>query len=162
MAKYKKSNNRYAGISKYDEKGVAIKAVKQFRIDNPGALVFDSRLEYNTWKCLIAAGLKVQHHVERTELQAGFRTDRFESYKHANVAIQKITYEVDFVVVHNGINFCIETKGHAEEVFKLKWKMYLKLVHDDPKTVPCLVYTLGEVHQLIEFIKQYKPSEDNE
>lgn len=149
---YKK--NRFHTVKKVDKNGKQIKDWKTWRGKHPKALYFDSRLEYSTHALLEKEGMTFKFHPDMLTVQEKFKLKSFEKGELKERGIRKIGYTVDFIVYANGKEYHVETKGLAEEVFKIRWKVFLNLVKDDSNIVPCLVFSVKEMQVLIKAIKK--------
>lgn len=93
---------------------------------------FQSRLEVYCYKQLIEAGLKFAYEPIAFELIPKFEYEAscFESYKKGtkwlfgskSKLVRAIKYKPDFVNLDDG--WIIECKGHPNESFPLKWKLF--------------------------------------
>jgi len=129
---------RYRGrvkISKVDSNGNRIKNLKTWLKKNPGEIYFDSYSEYEVWKYLEASNIA---HTKQPELKLfdGMITEEFikpiqtkkakkegrtereiKSHKQRSIKYTPDYYLPDF-------DTYIEVKGYADDVFKLRWKLF--------------------------------------
>ena len=97
---------------------------------------FQSRLEGYMYECLKDLVIPFEYEKHKYTLFEGFHFPNISFERQANgkgdminrgeKRILPITYKPDFV----GKNFIIECKGHANESFPLRWKMFKRLVKD--------------------------------
>ncbi len=80
-------------------------------------IAFRSKLESRVY--MILKGLKLNPHYEPTTftIMDGFTWD--------NKKYMPITYTPDIIVIKNNINYIIECKGYATEVFMIKKKLFM-------------------------------------
>ena len=93
---------------------------------------FQSRLELYCYKKLQEAGVEFEYEPQSFELVPKFDYDAscFEAYKKGgrwsfgdkSKTVRPIKYKPDFVNLKDG--WIIECKGHPNESFPLKWKMF--------------------------------------
>jgi hypothetical protein len=129
---------RYAGrvvVNKVDENGVAIKNLKSWIKNNPGKRYFDSKLEWEVWEYLKDSGisfktqitLKLFDSVNTEEFQKPRQTAKARKEKRnkreiKSISQQEIHYTPDYYLPE--FDVYIEIKGYADEVFKLRWKLF--------------------------------------
>ena len=82
---------------------------------------FKSRLEMYCYKQLVDNKIKAKYEDVTYILMPGF--------KFLNKSFRPITYTPDFI----GKDFIIECKGYKTEVFKIKWKLFLYYLINNPK-----------------------------
>ena len=97
---------------------------------------FKSKLELHCYKTLKEANIKFQYEEHRYELVPKFTFNNvsYELFKRKGVRtfgkqrnnIRGMTYTPDFVgrYPHTHKLFIVETKGHANEAFPQKWKLF--------------------------------------
>lgn len=129
---------RYSGrviIAKVDEFGKKIKDFKGWRAKNPDSLYFDSTPEWAVWDYLRSSGIKFKYQpsidlfdtVDTEEFEQPRQTKKAKTEKN-NVRIIKsvkqrpIGFTPDFYL--SDLDVYIEVKGWADEVFKLRWKLF--------------------------------------
>ena len=129
---------RYKGrmmVSKVDEFGDKIKVFATWRAKNPDALYFDSHPEWEVWDYLQSTSI---NHVYQKELNlfGGVKTQEFDQPRQTKKAKENknnqrvikdvmqrpICYTPDFYLPD--YDLYIEVKGFADEVFKLRWKLF--------------------------------------
>jgi len=106
-----------------------VRNAKKINFDN---IQFQSRLELYCYKRLKEAGLEFEYEPLYYELIPKFEYESlcFESYKKKNrwlfgaksKLMRAIKYKPDFVNIKDG--WIIECKGHPNESFPLKWKLF--------------------------------------
>lgn len=80
---------------------------------------FRSKLEVYCYKQL-----------QKFKIEAEYEPIRFtilDSFRYDGKAVQAMTYTPDFV----GKDFIIEVKGHANESFPLRWKVFKHFLHNN-------------------------------
>jgi hypothetical protein len=148
---------RYRGrvaVSKVDSKGKKIKNLKNWISKNPNSLYFDSYPEWEVWKYIKDS--KINHTYQpKLVLFNGINTKEFKKPRQTkkakaegrihreikDVKQESISYTPDFYLPD--FDVYIEVKGYADEVFKLRWKLF-KLKGYDGFTV----YSLAEFKRL--------------
>jgi len=150
---------RYRGrviISKVDKLGNKIKNLKSWKVKNPKALYFDSIPEWEVWDYLVKSNI---NHIYQPEVQlfSTITTQEFERPRQTKKAKQEkrnkrtirditqkpIKYTPDFYL--EDYDLYIEVKGFADDVFKLRWKLFKLKGYDG-----FIVYSLEEFKQLYE------------
>ncbi len=98
---------------------------------------FRSKLEVNCYKRLVLAGLNPLYEPHTFNLAEKFFLDKVQYYcpypekkikrygPYPRV-IQGISYTPDFYILYKGIHIYFDTKGHPNDVYPLKKKMFLK------------------------------------
>jgi hypothetical protein len=110
----------------------ANKKVRNAKKINFNGIQFQSRLELHCYKRLIEAGLEFEYEPESFELIPKFEYDNdcYESYKKGtkwlfgekSKVVRAMKYKPDFVNLKDG--WIIECKGHPNESFPIKWKLF--------------------------------------
>lgn len=95
------------------------KKVKNARKKTFDGIDFDSNLEVYTYQMLKKHNIKADYEPIKFVL--------VDKFKYQNESIRQMTYTPDFV----GNNFVIECKGHMNDAFPLKWKLFKKHLHDN-------------------------------
>ncbi len=148
---------RYRGrviVSKVDEEGNKIKNLKTWIKNNPKKLYFDSTPEWEVWDYLNGSGANFIYQ-PKLDLFSSMTTQEFEKPRQTAKAkkekrtkreikdiIQKpIGYTPDFYL--KDFDLYIEVKGWADDVFKLRWKLFKLKGYDG-----FIVYSLEEFKQL--------------
>lgn len=135
-------------IKKVDETGKQIKSYKTWRKKNPDALCFDSKLEYTFYK------YNVDHKIAQV-LQPNIELFSSKKIKEFDPGVppewkdttqRKISYTPDFYLPKYKVY--IEVKGYADELFKLRWKLF-RLQGYEGYTI----YNLDEYKQLITLLE---------
>ena len=129
-----------------------------------GDITFRSNLEKAVYKKMISLGYHPSYEVESFELLAGFRPSKVFYYEGNSVitkngSVTKIKswkYTPDFCIEKEGYKFYIEAKGHPNELWPYKRKMFLKKLESIPnayffevKTIRGLVKSLEAIEQII-------------
>jgi hypothetical protein len=131
---------RYAGraiIAKVDDKGNKIKGKLSAWIKkNPGRKYFDSYPEWEVWNYIVKH-TKLKYEEQTTlELFASIDVQEFQAPRRTKKAIAEgrttkeikdckqlaISYTPDFYLPK--YDLYIEVKGYADELFKLRWKLF--------------------------------------
>jgi hypothetical protein len=116
-------------VRKYTVSGKVIRHLKQWKIDNPGEMVFDSKFELNCYKVFKQSGFKFDFQVEARELLPAIKAVGLNSGKaKPKLFIKNIaaaTYTMDFLIYCNdGTRMFIESKGFMRPVDQLRIKMF--------------------------------------
>ena len=108
------------------------KKVRNAKKINFDGIQFQSKLELYCYKKLKSAGLEFEYEPTAFELMPKFdyESSCFESYKKGtkwlfgpkSKLVRGIKYKPDFVNLKDG--WIIECKGHPNESFPMKWKMF--------------------------------------
>lgn len=98
-----------------------IKNATKVTIDN---IKFDSKLESIFYQTLI-------NHKINFELKKKYTI--IDSFENINGKFQKITWSPDFYIPK--INLIIDTKGYADSVFPVKYKMFNALIPNCPRII---------------------------
>lgn len=124
---------------------------------------YKSGLERNMAMCLDELGIEFKYESETFNVVEGFRFD-FDCYERRGKGdminrgqnkIAPIKYTPDFI----GDGFIIETKGFANETFPLRWKLFKKMLSEDPRFNPdeLVIYKpqkISECKEVARLIKQ--------
>lgn len=141
--------SRYLGrvkVNKVDSSGKKITNLKKWIKLHPGQLYFDSNLEYICHKYIQSLKPKIafKFHPDKVTFLKGFHADTFvpaytakkdvKSKKIkkgdkilASIKKQKIqdaSYTSDFILYDGIKEYYIETKGFADDAFKLRFKLF--------------------------------------
>jgi len=145
---------RYRGrviISKVDEFGDKIKNLKEWVIKNPNSIHFDSYVEWEVWNYIQEEDIPHLYQ-PKIDLFPSISTQEFEQprqTKNSNDTKRKIKtvmqrsigYTPDFYLPN--FDTYVEVKGFAEDVFKLRWKLFKLKGYKG-----FIVYSLDEFKQL--------------
>jgi len=155
---------RYAGrvkVNKVDSNGKKIPNLKKWLKSNPGGRFWDSKVEWEVWNYL----MKEEPYVEFTEqvtlqLFDSVKTSEFTAPRKTKKAIKegRTAKEIKNTVQH-GIKYTpdfylpkydvyIEVKGYADELFKLRWKLFKIKGYTG-----YIVYSVSEFKELLEKLK---------
>ena len=147
---------RYQGrviVKKVGEDGKQITgSLTDWKAKNPGKLTFDSMPEYQVWKYITDSGLKYEYQ-PNIELFDKVATKEFEKGEIKDVNQRKIGYTPDFYLPD--YDCYIEVKGYADELFKLRWKLFKLKAYTG-----FIVYSLEEAVELLELLKSVTKKED--
>ena len=155
---------RYRGrvkISKVDQKGNKIKNFKVWKKSNPNKIYFDSYPEWEVWDYMMISSIAFTYE-PKIDLFSTINTEEFEKPRQTKkaklnkdnkriikaVKQRPITYKPDYYLVD--FDTYIEVKGFADDVFKLRWKLF-KLKG----------YKGFIVYSLLEFKELYKQLNNN-
>ncbi len=153
---------RYRGrviVSKVDEFGTKIKNLQVWKKKNPSSIYFDSIPEWAVWKYLVDSDIKHEYQ-PKISLFSSMKTEEFEMPRQTKKAkeekrnkreikdvVQKpIGYTPDFYLPE--FDLYIEVKGFADDVFKLRWKLFKLKGYNG-----FIVYSLEEFKQLYKALK---------
>jgi len=156
---------RYRGrviISKVDSKGQKIKNYKTWRKKHPRAKAFDSYTEWEVWDYLKKSGINFTEQPEIL-LFDGITTEEFVKPRQTKKAKkegrnkreikeskqQSIKYTPDYYLPE--FDVYIEVKGYADDVFKLRWKLFKLKGY-----AGFVVYSLNEFKDLYKQLKEKK------
>jgi len=154
---------RYRGrmiISKVDEFGDKIKNLKAWIDKNPGSLHFDSHVEWEVWNYIQVESIDHLYQPE-LDLFPSIPTQEFEQPRQTSKAKEEnrirreikdvvqrpIRYTPDFYL--SEFDLYVEVKGFAEDVFKLRWKLFKLKGYDG-----FIVYSLDEFKQLYKQLQE--------
>jgi hypothetical protein len=147
-------------VHKVDENGKKITNLKAWLKKNPGKKYFDSTPEWEVWKYITTkTKLKYQEQVT-LELFPSMNTEEFQAPRRTKKAIaegrtdkeikqitqQNIEYTPDFYLPK--WDLYIEVKGYADELFKLRWKLFKLKGYKG-----YIVYSLDDFKRLIESLE---------
>ena len=137
-------------VSKVDSSGNKIKNFKKWRKDNPKEVYFDSYPEWEVWEYLTKSKIKftsqptllLVNELDVTEFVKPRQTKKAKkegrnSRDIKKVKQQKISYTPDYYLPK--FDIYIEVKGYADEVFKLRWKLFKSKGYEG-----FIVYSLAE------------------
>lgn len=135
-------------IKKVDANGKVIKSYKTWRKKNPDALCFDSKLEYSFYK------YNVEHNIAQVlqptiELFSSMKIQEFDpgiNPEWKTVTQRKISYTPDYYLPEYDVY--IEVKGYADEMFKLRWKLFRCQGYRG-----YTIYNLDEYKQLLKLLQ---------
>lgn len=141
-------------VKKVDEFGVKISNLKAWLKANPGKMHFDSTPEWAVWKYMVDAN--IPHKTQTTlSLFPGMTTEEFQLPRQTKKAKSEkrntreikvvkqlpMSYTPDYYLPE--FDTYIEVKGYADEVFKLRWKLFKLKGHKG-----FIVYSLKEFQEL--------------
>lgn len=118
MARY---NGRVV-VAKVDSKGIRIKGKLAIWIaKHPNEIYFDSMPEYETWDYLNSKGIPHVYHKELVLFDT-CDTVEYKDGKFVETKQRSIKYTPDYYLPE--YDTYIEVKGYADELFKLRWKLF--------------------------------------
>lgn len=148
---------RYRGrviVLKVDEFGEKIKNLKTWKSKNPNSIYFDSTPEWEVWKYIVDSNinyvyqpkLKLFDDTPTQEFNMPRQTEKAKEEKRTSREIKDVMqkpigYTPDFYLPD--FDLYIEVKGFADDVFKLRWKLFKLKGYDG-----FIVYSLSEFKQL--------------
>ncbi len=154
---------RYAGrviVHKVDTQGKTIKNYSAWRKKHPKAQVFDSKVEWEVWDYLRTADIAFESQpslelfgsITTTEFVKPRQTKKAKKEKRnkrtIKTTVQKpIKYTPDYYL--SEFDVYIEVKGYADELFKMRWKLFKIAGYDG-----YVVYSLEEFKELYEQLKE--------
>jgi len=123
-------------IRKYDIRGKVIRHVKEWKLANPGALIFDSKFELSCYRVFKESGFKFDFQVEARELLPAIKSIGLNSGrakpKLFTKSIASATYTMDFLIhCNDGTKLFIESKGFMRPVDQLRVKMFRHTLASD-------------------------------
>ena len=155
--------SRYRGrviVAKVDEEGNKIRDFKSWIVKNPDKLYFDSYPEWEVWNYIVNS--HIEHEYQSTILLFdGITTQEFKQPRQTKkakenglkdrevktVKQESISYTPDFYLPE--FDTYVEVKGFADEVFKLRWKLFKLKGYKG-----FLVYSLEEFKRLYKQLKK--------
>lgn len=132
---------------------------------------FKSKIEASVYNHLLQSGFNPVYEGMKFTLWEGFKpTVPFYTKKGKdNILNNKktidITYTPDFTFIYNGILIIIEVKGLQNDVFPYKFKMFRKILEEEPYKNNTLLFEIFSIRQLkecIDIIKSYDSNRENE
>lgn len=136
---------RYRGrvkINKVDEKGNKITgSLKTWISKNQKKLYFDSMTEWECWNYMKINKISYKFQIELT-LYKPMKTKEFKKGVLKEITQRAIKYTPDFYLPDHDVY--IEVKGYADELFKLRWKLFKLDGHKG-----YIVYSLAELKTLL-------------
>lgn len=109
-------------IAKVDSKGKRIKGkLADWIAKHPGELYFDSMVEYDVWEYMTSNKIKHVFHKELLLFDT-CDTSEYKNGKFINSKQRNIKYTPDYYLPE--YDTYIEVKGYADELFKLRWKLF--------------------------------------
>jgi hypothetical protein len=143
------------GIKKVDAHGKTIKNFKEWKVQNPGALYHDSKLEYDFYHILRKRKIKFDHKVKYT-IQPAFKFTDYVTRKKKEgkitdwfeCSIQPITWSPDFLLTD--YNMIVECKGRENDAFPNKLKMFKYYVYMNKLNLKVVV--LHSIKELENFL----------
>ena len=122
---------------------------------------FKSKLEKRAYELFITAGFNVQYEPEKYILWKGDTVDiKTVRFKKGDIAIKNkhtlrdITYTPDFKIVYKGYTIYIDSKGHVNDVYPLKKKMFLQYLNNKVKHLFFEPHSVKQMVQTIDIIKK--------
>lgn len=134
-------------IHKVDDKGKTIKtSITLWKSKNPGRLCFDSMLEYDVYKVIKDSGLDFTFQptielfpsIDVVDLKKGVLKKKKQ---------QNISFTPDFYITK--YNCYVESKGYADELFKLRWKLFKLKGYEG-----YLVYSIDDAVNLLDLLEK--------
>ena len=153
---------------------VVNKKVRGTKTIEYNGIKFKSTLECNCYKLLEKSGLNFAHESEKFDLWQGFKPEieiwapskvKGNSFKLTKFMEQqtrtyvKITYTPDFVVTKGKYKIYMDSKGHPNDVFPYKRKMFIKQLQqteDEFTYVYMEPHNLRQMQQAIDIINSYE------
>lgn len=146
------------------------KKVRNAKIVVTDGITFRSDLEAKCYKKLRDAGFEPMYEAEKFTLLDGFKIENniqlwLPEYKSKKIIgfgrntskIQAITYKPDFMFEHNGYMIVIEVKGHPNDAYPIKRKMFFRIlqetIEDNQNIVFFEPHNVGQIDKTIEIIK---------
>ena len=131
---------------------------------------FRSDLEFNCYKRLKEAGFNPEYESTKIPLFEGFRmhdslevwlpkykSKRIIGFERNTSKIQGITYTPDFMFEFGDYKIIIETKGHANDAYPLRRKMFFRLLEDRAQRGEKIIFfephNIKQIEKTIEVIK---------
>lgn len=134
-------------VAKIDKSGKRIKgSLAAWIAKHPGETYFDSAPEWEVWDYMVSHGIK---HTYQQELLL-FDTCETKEFKNGKIVETKqrnIKFSPDYYLPE--YDTYIEVKGYADEVFKLRWKLFKLKGYKG-----LLVYSLEEFVEVLKLLKE--------
>lgn len=142
------------------------KKIKNATSKEYDGIKFRSISEITIYKALKEKGLNPLYEHNKFMLQEGFRPSkpyyiRGECPTTLSGDIKKIiniTYTPDFTVLYNGNTLYIEVKGHQNDSYPIKKKLFLKILEYLPKSYFMEVYSKKDLLESLKQFEQYEQS----
>lgn len=124
---------------------------------------FKSKLEVSCYKKLETSGLIFAYEPETITIWVGSKIVNTtvylpDKYKilvpKSNFKLRDITYTPDFKITHNGYTIYVDSKGHVNDVYPIKKKMFLQYLDKKPKHMFFEPHSVKQMMQTIEIIKK--------
>lgn len=165
---------RYQGrvkVNKVDSNGDKITNLSKWLKQNPNKLYFDSYLEFQCYTYLkTRKDITFTFHPDKTVYLQGFSCNTFTPSKRAKKDItsrkikkgdiipakiskqkvQEASYTADFLLSYGKEEFFIETKGFADEAFKLRFKFFKSQLNKNQHAY--VVKSLKEFKELLNLL----------
>ena len=164
---------RYLGrvkVDKVDAKGNKIHNLGKWLKTHPNEIYFDSNLEYLCYNYLNSKGINFEFHPEKIVYLESFYVDTFvpsktskKEVKSKNIKkgdtipgkikrqkVQEASYTADFLIKYKQKFYYIETKGFADEAFKLRFKYFRSQLNKNQHAF--VVKSLKEFKELLNLI----------
>lgn len=114
-----KAKNRKINFRSYNKRIVGLnKKVRNAKVQSFGGITFKSGLEVYAYKKFIENNIDVAYEEKTFTI--------LDSFEYGGKKIRAVHITPDFI----GKGFIVETKGWATDVFKLRWKLFLKHLAD--------------------------------
>jgi len=131
-------------VKKVDVVGKKIPNFQKWRKTHSNDVYFDSLLEFHCNQCLDASGVDFTYHPDSQIFLNSYEVDDFipqyiakKNVKSKNIKkgdiikaeiktiiIRQATYGADFIILHNGKEYFVESKGFARPDFILRFKLF--------------------------------------
>lgn len=133
---------------------------------------FKSKIESMVYKTLVDNGFEPQYESHKYVLWSGvkptvpfYTKSKKELLKLDLTKLRDATYTPDFYLEYKDLKVIIEVKGATNDVFPLKFKMFRRLIEEQPDKDKYLIFEIFSKRQLLEaikVIKSYDSSRENE
>ena len=124
---------------------------------------FKSKLEVSCYKKLETSGLTFAYEPETITIWVGSKIINTtvylpDKYKilvpKSNFKLRDITYTPDFKITHKEYTIYVDSKGHVNDVYPIKKKMFLQYLDKKPKHMFFEPHSVKQMMQTIEIIKK--------
>ena len=124
---------------------------------------FKSKLEVACYKKLVASGLTFAYDPETITIWIGnkivnttvYLPDKYKMLiPKNNFKLRDITYTPDFKITHKGYTIYVDSKGHVNDVYPIKKKMFLQYLDKKPKHMFFEPHSVKQMVQTIDIIKK--------
>tara|TARA_R110000796_G_scaffold38210_1_gene96299 strand:- start:697 stop:1215 length:519 start_codon:yes stop_codon:yes gene_type:complete len=146
---------KFGNIKAIDAKGIIIPKLKEWKIENPGALYFDSGFERLCYILLEDSGFNFDYHPDQREVRPPVKAWTLSKGKSKRklylASVQNIRYTSDFkIYCNNGTTIFVESKGWFDDASRIRYKLFQATL--GPTEMSVLVYDKENNRDLIALI----------
>ena len=142
---------------------ISNKKILNAKLTSYNDINFKSKLEVACYKKLAASGLSFAYEPETIIIWQGNKITNTVGYfpdknkmlvPKTNYKLRDITYTPDFKIVYKGYTIYIDSKGHVNDVYPLKKKMFLQYLNNKVKHLFFEPHSVKQMVQTIDIIKK--------